>query len=184
MAHTMSSGTVVAIVGDQSAEALAALDGMRGVEVLALQGSDPALATRRIAASATPWVVHDADPLEHVAAAWVELFEARATLETLEIEVETALSLFEVGSAVMPDYYIVLEPEDAPDTWRHWWCGALGHRAPQRVLTAPAPSAPRDAALRRMLGTLPSSRPWPEPASWLPRLPFEIPDRVGLRDRG
>ncbi|GAA1672329.1 hypothetical protein [Microbacterium lacus] len=184
MAHTMNTGTIVAIVGDQSEEALATLDGIRGVEVLSLQGSEPALATRRIAASATPWVVHDADPLVHVAAAWVELFEARATLETLEVEVETALSLFEEGAAIMPDYYIVLEPEDAPDTWRHWWCGALGHRAPQRVIAAPAPTRPRDAALRRMLGNLPSSRPWPEPAAWLPRLPFEIPDRVGLRDLG
>ena len=35
--------------------------------------------------------MHDADPLEHVAAAWVELYEERATLGTLEIEVETLL---------------------------------------------------------------------------------------------
>jgi hypothetical protein len=35
---------------------------------------------------------------------------------------------------------------------------------------------------RRLLSNLPSSRPWPDPASWLPHLPFEIPDRVGLRD--
>ena len=182
MAHTMNTGTIVAIVGDQSEDALANLDGIRGVEVLALQGSDPALAARRIAAAGTPWIVHDADPLEHVAAAWVELFEERSTLGALEFEVETALAMFKDGSALMPDYYIVLEPEGAPNTWRHWWCGALGHHAPQRVLTSPAPMTPRDAALRRLLSNLPSSRPWPDPASWLPHLPFEIPDRVGLRD--
>jgi hypothetical protein len=182
MAHTMSTATVVAIVGDQSEEALASLDGIRGVDVLSLHGSETTIATRRIAAATTPWVVHDADPLAHVAAAWVELFEERSTLGALEVEVETAIALFDRGSALMPDYYIVLEPEEAPDTWRHWWCGALGHRAPQRVLTSHAPTTPRDAALRRLLSNLPSSRPWPDPASWLPHLPFEIPDRVGLRD--
>jgi len=51
MAHTMNTGTIVAIVGDQSEDALANLDGIRGVEVLALQGSEPALAARRIAAN-------------------------------------------------------------------------------------------------------------------------------------
>lgn len=182
MAHAMNTGTIVAIVGEQSEEALASLDGIRGVDVLSLQGSEPAIAARRIAAAGAPWIVHDADPLEHVAAAWVELFEERSTLGALEVEVETALAKFEDGSALMPDYYIVLEPQGAPDTWRHWWCGALGHRAPQRVLASPAPATPRDAAIRRLLRTLPSSRPWPDPASWLPHLPFEIPDRVGLRD--
>ena len=148
-----------------------------------MRDSEPAVAARRITAAGTPWIVHDADPLEHVAAAWVELFEERSTLGALEIEVETALALFEAGSALMPDYYIVLEPEGAPDTWRHWWCGALGHHAPRRVLTSPAPTTTtgcRHPAPAR--ASCPSSRPWPDPASWLPHLPFEIPDRVGLRD--
>ncbi len=182
MARALSSGTIVAVVGERSDDALATLEGIAGVDILSLQGSDPALATRRIAAAGTPWVVHDTDPLEHVAAAWVELFEERSTLGALEVEVETALAQFEAGSAVMPDYYIVLEPQDAPETWRHWWCGALAHRAPQRVLAARAPATPRDATIRRLLTTLPSSRPWPDPESWLPHLPFDIPDRVGLRD--
>ncbi|HWI31378.1 MAG TPA: hypothetical protein VNT50_07790 [Microbacterium sp.] len=182
MGHSLSTGTVVAIVGEGSEDALATLDGIRGVEVLSLQGSEPTLATRRIAAAGTPWIVHDADPLEHVAAAWVELFEERSTLGALEVEVETVLARFEAGSALMPDYYIVLEPQDAPDTWRHWWCGALGHHAPRRVLASPAPTTAQDAAIRHLLGKLPSSRAWPDPASWLPHLPFEIPDRVGLRD--
>ena len=45
MAHTMNTGTIVAIVGEQSEDALAALDGIRGVDVLALQGSEPAVAS-------------------------------------------------------------------------------------------------------------------------------------------
>ncbi|NYE19436.1 hypothetical protein [Microbacterium immunditiarum] len=182
MAHLTPTGTIVAIVGEQSEDALATFDGIPGVEILALQGSDPGLATRRIAAASTPWIIHDADPLEHVAAAWVELFEERSSLGVLELEVEAAIARFEEGSALMPDYYIVLDPQDVPGTWRHWWLGALGHHAPQRVLASRGPEGPRDAAVRRLLTALPSSRPWPDPASWLPHLPFEIPDRVGLRD--
>jgi hypothetical protein len=182
MAHTARTGTIVAVVGAASDDALDNLEGLRGVEILSLQGTEPALAARRIAAASTPWIVHDADPLEHVAAAWVELYEERATLGTLEVEVEAALAEFEAGRAIMPDYYIVLDPDQADTTWRHWWLGALGHRAPRRVLPAAAPTTARDAALKRLLTSLPMSRPWPEPSSWLPGLPFDIPDRVGLRD--
>lgn len=178
-----TTGTIVAVVGSASDEVLASLEGIEGVETLSLRDSDPALATHRIAAASRPWVVHDADPLEHVAAAWVELFEERATLGTLELEVQQALEHFAGGTALMPDYYIVLEPEEAPDTWRHWWCGALGYRAPRRVLPVHAPESSLDAAIRNLLRALPSSRLWPEPETWLPGLAFEIPDRIGLRDR-
>lgn len=183
-----TTGTIVAVVGSTSDPAatervLARLEDIDGVETLSLRDADPALATHRIAAASRPWIVHDADPLEHVAAAWVELFEERSTLGTLELEVQQALEHFADGSALMPDYYIVLEPEEAPDTWRHWWCGALGHRAPRRVLPVHGPEAPLDAAIRHLLRALPASRPWPEPSSWLPGLAFEIPDRIGLRDR-
>lgn len=177
-----TTGTIVAVVGSASDEALANLDGIDGVETLSLRDTEPALAARRITATSRPWIVHDADPLEHVAAAWVELFEERSTLGALEVEVEQALAHFERG-ALMPDYYIVLEPEAAPDTWRHWWCGALGHRAPRRILPASGSENPREADIRHLLRTLPASRPWPKPSSWLPGLAMEIPDRVGLRDR-
>src|SRR3546814_111474 len=158
------------------------LEGLPGVETLSLHGTEPALAARRIAAASAPWIVHDADPLEHVASAWVELYEERATLGTLEVEVEAVLAHFEAGRAIMPDYYIGLDPDHADTTWRHWWLGALGHRAPRRILPAAAPTTPRDAALKRLLTSLPTSRPWPEPSAWLPGLAFDIPDRVGLHD--
>ncbi|MFT4215348.1 MAG: hypothetical protein QM622_11310 [Microbacterium sp.] len=182
MAHfEHTAGTIVAIVGDASDEALAILDSLPGVESLWLHDTEPALATRRIARTGTPWVAHDADPLGHVAAAWVELFEERTTLGALEAEVDNALELFEAGAALMPDYYVVLDPQEAPDTWRHWWCGALGHRAPRRVLPVSGSAPARASALRQILTHLPPSRPWPDPASWLPHLPYAVPDRVGLR---
>ena len=179
---TGPTATVVAVVGPGSDDALASFDGVAGIDAFTLRDLEPAIGTRRIAASAAQWVVHDADPLEHVAAAWVELFEERSTLGVLEAEVDAALDAFDGGDMVMPDYYVVLDPEGADPTWRHWWCGALAHRAPRRILPFSAPGHVDDTSLRRMLNALPTSRPWPDPAQWLRHLPFEIPDRVGLRD--
>lgn len=176
------AGTVVALVGDGTAAVLESLADLPGVDALALPDDEPTLGARRIAASHAPWVVHDADPLVHVASAWVELFEERSTMGALELEVETALSRFGAGEAIMPDYYVVIDPASAEDTWRHWWCGALGHRAPRRVLPVDAPAVDVARAIRRLLASLPASRPWPDPVTWLPGLAFEIPDRIGVRD--
>ncbi len=170
--------TVVALVGSDSETLLTGLSDVPAISVFSLREREPDLAARRVAAASRPYVVHDADPLEHVAAAWVELFEERATLGTLDVEVETLLGRFADGSAIMPDYYLVAGPEATEGTWRHWWLGALAHRAPSRVLPVEA----SDAAVRRQLRALPSSRPWPEPETWLTRIQFDIPDRVGLRD--
>lgn len=170
--------TVVALVGGDSDDLLAGLHGLPALLALPLHGVEPAEATRALATATTPYVVHDADPLEHVAAAWVELYAEQATLGTLEVEVDTVLAQFDAGVAVMPDYYIVIGPAAIEGTWRHWWLGALAHRAPSRVLPVEA----SEAALRARLRALPASRPWPEPAEWLPRVHFDIPDRVGLRD--
>lgn len=170
--------TVVALVGAESEPLLSGLSDVPAVRALSLREADPAVAARAVESAESPYVVHDADPLEHVAAAWVELYEEKATLGTLEIEVETLLGLFAAGDAVMPDYYVVVGPQSIEGTWRHWWLGALAHRAPSRVLPVEASGA----ALRARLRSLPASRPWPDPG-WLRRVQFDIPDRVGLRDR-
>ena len=175
---TAPRSTVVALVGADHDALLSGPADLPAVQALALREAEPAAATRAVAAASRPYVVHDADPLEHVAAAWVELFEERATLGTLEVEVETLLRLFEVGEAVMPDYYVVVGPETIEGTWRHWWLGALAHRAPSRVLPVEASGT----ALRARLRALPASRPWPDPV-WMKRVHFDIPDRVGLRDQ-
>ncbi|GAA2973129.1 hypothetical protein JOD63_000197 [Microbacterium terrae] len=170
--------TVVALVGADSDSILAGLSGLPSLVAVSLREGDQAAATRFVSTAEAPYVVHDADPLLHVAAAWVELFEERSTLGTLEVEVETLLDSFASGAAIMPDYYVVVGPEAVDGTWRHWWLGALAHRAPTRVLPVEA----TDAAVRARLRSLPAGRPWPDPAAWLPRVQFDIPDRVGLRD--
>jgi hypothetical protein len=182
MAHnadTAPRSTVVALVGAGSEELLTGLADVPALVALSLREAQPAVAAHLVASVSTPYVVHDADPLEHVAAAWVELYEERCTLGSLETEVDALLSLFETGEAVMPDYYVVAGPEAIEGTWRHWWLGALAHHAPSRVLPVEASGS----ALRARLRALPASRPWPEPSTWLPRVHFDIPDRVGLRDQ-
>lgn len=163
-----SSATIVTVVGDGCDAVLRELAELPNVHTDHLAG--PPLAV-------TPYVVRDADPLEHVASAWVEFFDDRASLGTLELEVETALGALASGDTVMPDYYLVLSPEQLEGTWVHWWMGVLAQAAPTRVL----PASPERGQVRRMLRRLPTGRPWPDPERWLPGLPFAVPDRVGLQ---
>lgn len=182
MAHTLDHAprsTVVALVGIECDALLADLGASPALAALSLRTSDPAVVTQIVAGAHTPYVVHDADPLEHVATAWAELYEERSTLGVLETEVELLLELFAAGDVVMPDYYLVAGPESIDGTLKHWWLGALAHHAPNRVL----PVEPTGSAVRAQLRSLPTSRFWPDPAEWLPQVAFEIPDRVGLPER-
>lgn len=171
-----ATATVVSIVGSASDEVLADLSHLRNVHALPLRAVDAPLASARIAASTATYVVHDTDPLVHVAAAWVEFFDDRSTLGALEVEVDEAVGAFANGTSFMPDYYVVLEPETIEGTWRHWWLGALAHAAPTRVL----PVTGDASEVRSLLRRLPTGRPWPAPESWLRALQYDVPDRVGL----
>jgi hypothetical protein len=170
-----SSGTVVALVGGESPELIAELGSLRNVDAFAVADGDQDAALRRISHSQASYVVSDADPLAHVAAAWVEFFDDRVTLATLELEARAAAEALRAGRAQLPDYYLVLDPESVEGTWRHWWFGALSRKAPTRVL----PVASSSWEVRRQLRRLPTGRPWPgEYSEWLGRLQFEVPDRL------
>ncbi|WP_027478909.1 hypothetical protein [Gryllotalpicola ginsengisoli] len=172
----MAVATVVAVIGDETSELITELSALHNVEAVAVDRDDEARAARRISASQARYVVTDADPLAHVASAWVEFFDDRATLGTLQLEAETAAAALRAGRAQMPDYYLVLDPEQIEGTWRHWWFGALSSKAPTRVLPLPASGE----QVRRQLRRLPTARPWGEPAEWLGRLHFEVPDRLAV----
>jgi hypothetical protein len=165
-------GTVIAVVGSDADEVVRSLGTVPGVDSLALGRDEDA--ARLIQSSDAAYVVHDADPLHHVAAAWVEFFDDRSTLGVLDVEVERAVASLASGATIMPDYYVVVEPTTIDGTWRHWWLGALARLAPMRVLPVEAGSA------GRVIRALPTSRPWPDPSGWLPKLRFAVPDRVGL----
>lgn len=171
----LASGTVVALVGGESPELIAELGALHNVEAFASGEADEVEAARRISRSHASYIVSDVDPLAHVAAAWVEFFDDRVTLETLLYEAEAAADALRAGRAQLPDYYLVVDPEAVEGTWRHWWFGALSSKAPTRVL----PVAPSTGEVRRQLRRLPVGRPWPAGfAEWLTRLQFEIPDRL------
>ncbi|MFD1713092.1 hypothetical protein ACFSBZ_01290 [Amnibacterium flavum] len=165
-------GTTIAVVGPEAQHVLSSLDRFAGVDAMALADADSETAAKLIATSDATYVVHDVDPLRHVAAAWVEFFDDQSTAEVLDLEVEAAVSRLVSGEAFMPDYYVVIEPASLEGTWRHWWLGALAHLAPMRVLPMEASAS----SVRGLLRSLPTSRPWPAPDAWLPSLKFAVPD--------
>ncbi|WP_298229458.1 hypothetical protein [Gryllotalpicola sp.] len=169
-----SNGTVVSLVGDSSAEVLKGLAALRNVEAVEFAAAGASELVSRISRSHASYFVSDADPLLHVAAAWVEFYDDLVSLETLSLEAETAAAALQSGATVMPDYYLVLEPETVEGTWRHWWFGALARKAPTRVLPVPGSTA----QVRALLRQLPTGRPWGELAAWLRGLPYVVPDTV------
>jgi hypothetical protein len=166
----------VVVVGDVTDAILRDLGHLPNVQALRLTGDgDPPL--REVLGSASrPFLVHDLDPLATVAAAWTSFFDDPSTLGALRIEVESALAAFAAGESVLPDYYLVLDPENVTAAESQWWLGVLAAVAPSRVI----PVQPSTAAVQRMLGSLPTGRSWPAPAGWLRGLHLRVPDRAGL----
>src|ERR1700712_5047572 len=155
--------TTLVLVGNESPNAFGALARHANVRAASLAESSDEEAARWVTQANAPYVVHDRDPLAHVAAAWVEFFDDMATLGTLDLEVDRATSALLDGSLSMPDYYIVVDPESLTPTWKHWWLGVLPHAAPTRVI----PWAEGSVPLGRVLRRLPTGRSWPTPDPWL-----------------
>jgi hypothetical protein len=177
-----SRSTTIVLVGSDApaaADALVALGRLANVRAAALARSSEEEASRWLAQSYAPYVAHDRDPLVHVASAWVEFFDDLTTFDTLDLEVSRALDAFERGRLTMPDYYIVMEPEALPPTWKHWWLGVLPQAAPTRVIPW---SEDGPVSLARVLRTLPTSRQWPQPGPWLHGVAHSVPDRIGLAE--
>ena len=170
------SSTTLVVVGDQDGAAIRSLAGHANVRAASLAGADDDEIARWTRGSTTPYLVHDRDPLEHVAAAWVEFFDDQSTMGALRLEIDRAVDALKAGSASIPDYYLVLRPGELPPTWKHWWLGVVAQASPSRVI----PWDEHERPIARMLRQLPTGRPWPEPASWLPGVATAVPDRVGL----
>lgn len=171
--------TTLVLVGSESAAALGALSRLSNVRVSSFPAerdvSDEDVA-RWVSQADAPYVVHDRDPLGHVASAWVEFFDDLATIGTLDLEVERAVAGLEAGGLSLPDYYIVTEPESLAPTWKHWWLGVLPKAAPTRVI----PFTEGQSSLSRVLRQLPTGRGWPNPNPWLHEVARSVPDRIGL----
>jgi hypothetical protein len=171
--------TVVVLAGADAADIARALGALPGVTTVDAAGRDR---VRDLAASAhSPYLVHGFDPLGAVGDAWVGYFDGTVPAGTLEVATEEALSALRRETEILPDYYLVLDPEAMPVTRRHWWLGALASVAPSRVV----PVASSVGAVRETLGRLPAGRWWPAPVEpWLRGLPRVVPDRIGLPEHG
>ncbi len=174
------STTEVVLVGGVPERLLQELDLLPNVRAAGLTGGradDPETRARSFTASAHgSYAVHDVDPLGGVGRAWTAYFDENTPIGTLEVEIEALIARLRAGSSMLPDYFVVVEPEALSVTERHWWLGAVADAAPSRVVPAP-PSA---AAIAQVLATLPAGRWWPDDlAAWLRALATVIPDRVG-----
>lgn len=168
--------TTLVMVGEETTSAIRSLERFANVQAASFSDESDAEVARWSSSTGAPYVVHDRDPLGHVAAAWVEFFDDQSTYGVLELEIERALEAAERHVISVPDYYVVLHPESLPTTWMHWWLGVLAHASPTRVI--PWPDA--DESLASLLRHLPTGRPWPQVESWLPRVAGSVPDRVWL----
>lgn len=171
--------TTLVVVGDDAATAIRSLEHSANVSALAfgreLEASDAEVA-RWSQTATTPYLVHDRDPLAHVAAAWVEFFDDQASYGVLELEIARAVAAAAHHEFRVPDYYVVIHPETMPVTWKHWWLGVLAAASPARVIPWPDAEEPLVPLLRR----LPTGRAWPDATRWLPSVATAVPDRVGL----
>ncbi|MQA96118.1 MAG: hypothetical protein GEV11_16265 [Streptosporangiales bacterium] len=171
------SSTVVVVAGERAPEVIAGLDGLPNVRAIARGERAPADLTEVVARSSATYVVHDADPLRDLGDAWVGYFDQTAPVGGLEVAIEAALADLRAERVLLPDYYVLLDPDELPETQRHWWLGVLAGAAPARVV--PAPSVP--AAVADALRGLGAGRWWPTALDdWLRGLPRVVPDQAGL----
>ncbi|WP_307873930.1 MULTISPECIES: hypothetical protein [unclassified Frankia] len=134
-------------------------------------------AWRDCRAAATPYAVHDADPLAEVAAAWTARYDESGPVGDLEVAVTAATARFRRGEVDLPDSLVLLDPDGWPATRRHWYLGVLASAAPARVV----PIRADGRELRRTLQSLPTGRWWPEPPErLLDGIDRVVPDKIGL----
>jgi hypothetical protein len=172
------SSTVVVVAGQHAEQVVAGLDALHNVRAMRTGDRTPAEVTAALSGASTTYVVHDADPLADVRDAWVGFFDEAAPAGGLEVAIEATLGALTTERVLLPDYYIVLDPEGMPPTRRHWWLGVLAGAAPARVVPAPASVV----AVSEVLGHLAAGRWWPaDLAEWLRALPKIVPDQAGIR---
>ncbi len=165
------------IAGEGADRVVAGLDGLHNVRAVVAGDRPVTEMTEIVTRASVTYVVYDSDPLAGVRDAWVDYFDETAPVGGLEVAIETMIHALRAEAAVLPDYYIVLEPQDMPPTRRHWWLGVLAGTAPSRIVPAPASVD----AVRTSLANLVAGRWWPEPADgWLRELPRVVPDRAGI----
>jgi hypothetical protein len=109
-----------------------------------------------------------------VADAWVRLFDAEGPAGELEVAVSETVARWRRRAIELPDYYLVIQPEEWAPTRRHFYLGLLASVAPTRVVVT-------DGNLTAAIAGLGSGRWWPDLDRVLDGIDRQVPDRVGLR---
>ncbi|MPZ88873.1 MAG: hypothetical protein GEU81_12525, partial [Nitriliruptorales bacterium] len=120
-----SAATVVTLVGPDAAALLPSLARAGRVRVVTVDPELPSLeravaAQRGAGGAGASLAVHDADPLGEVAEAWIRLFDGTGAVGEFEVAVAAALQRWRSGAIELPDYYLLLGPDDWEPTRRHW----------------------------------------------------------------
>jgi hypothetical protein len=171
------NSTVVVVAGERAAEVVSGLEGLHNVRAITRRNRSPEEVTEAAKRAVATYVVHDADPLAEVGGAWADFFDGAAPTGGLELAIEQTLAALRGERLLLPDYYIVLDPGDLPETRRHWWLGVLAGASPTRVV----PAGPSATEVANILGGLSAGRWWPaDVEGWLRSLPKVVPDRAGL----
>lgn len=175
-----ASTTVVVLIGPSTGALLRVLAGAVNVRVLEADVDASPLeravtATREATSAHAPYLLHDADPLAAVADAWARYFDGTGPRGELEVAVSETLDRARTGALELPDYYVVLDPEQLDATRRHFWLGLLHRDAAARVV--PAYGDP--ASVLAALGTLAPGRWWSPLDELLAGIEREVPDQVG-----
>lgn len=173
--------TVLGLVGSPDGSRLRELAGRLGERAnvrAVLPDAEAPLIDRAVAAwretagAHLPFIVHDADPLAEVAAAWVDRWDGAGDIGRLEVAVQAVLQRWRAGTLELPDYYLVVGPEELAATARHWYLGVLAGAAPHRVVVI----EDEHDVLERAVRGLRAGRWWPELDRLLSGIDRHVPD--------
>jgi hypothetical protein len=175
------STTVVNVVGAQARAITEAVGAAANVRAVIPDHDEPPLeravdAWRQVVGAHVPYLVHDADALAEVAVAWVAWYDRTGARGELEVAVAETVTRWRARALELPDYYLVLDAESLPPTWRHWYLGFLHRAAPARVV----PVVAEAATVLRRLSRLGAGRWWPDLSVLLDDVDRVVPDRLGV----
>lgn len=177
--------TVLALVGAPPVQDLRALAASLGETVnirAVLPEADAPPLDRAVAAwgeaahAHIPYLVHDADPLTEVSAAWVERWEGTGDPGRLEVAIHEVLRRWRARSLELPDYYLLVDAEALPPTWRHWYLGVLAASAVHRIVVVGPDPVEVVGAVRELT----AGRWWPQLDALLADVDRRVPDALPL----
>jgi hypothetical protein len=178
-----NSSTIVVLAGPAPAEVLAAVGRSMNVALYrpeapagpastagpASKGGDGGLAAaaealQRAGRASSPYALVAADPLAAVAARWREMWDVarQPGPAAFEQEAAQALAAWRAGRFELPDYYLVLAPDEAADSGPDFYLGPLRAARSHRVVLVPETEPAQQAVgVLNALGSLRHGPWWP-----------------------